>query len=272
MADSLSQVTTQLYPDMVKSILNGVALGSVHWAKVHIPTIVKGDHCSEQEVHAAAGYALVQMHVMDWVAAQKEDPMFSTVIDWLKAQKKTDLKALLAEHASSKEGQLILWNRQNFTIHQGALYLCSMPKSETEDLLLFIVLKVHCVTTLNRCHRDVGHKGHDCTLSSLRECFWWPGMANQMQQSIKSCTHCLQCEGDLSKAPLHPTVATALMDLFYVDFSTIEMTLKLKRLLKVTNILVFQDHFTKHIIVYVTPNQTAKTVTKYLYQGYISIF
>ena len=28
----------------------------------------------------------------------------------------------------------------------------------------------------------------------------------------------------------------------------------------------------KHIIAYVTPDQTAKTVTKFLYQGYISIF
>ena len=71
--------------------------------------------------------------------------MLSTVLDWLKAQKKTDLKALLAEHTCSKEGQLILQNLQNFTIHQGALYLCSMPKGETKDLLLFVVLKAHCV-------------------------------------------------------------------------------------------------------------------------------
>ena len=41
---------------------------------------------------------------------------------------------------------------------------------------------------------------------------------------------------------------------------------------RVANILVFQDHFTKHLLVYVTPDQTAKTVTKFLYGGYISIF
>ena len=65
MADALSQVTTQLDPDTVKSILDRVALGSVYWAEVHNPTIVKGDHCLEQEVHATAGHAFVQMHVMD---------------------------------------------------------------------------------------------------------------------------------------------------------------------------------------------------------------
>ena len=97
-------------------------------------------------------------------------------------------------------------------------------------------------------------------------------MANQMQQSIKSCMHCLQCEGNLSKMPLHPIVASALMDFLHVDFTSIEMTLELNRLPKVTNILVFQDHFTKHIMAYVTPNQTAITVAKFHYWGYILIF
>ena len=97
-------------------------------------------------------------------------------------------------------------------------------------------------------------------------------MANQMQQSIKSCMHCLQHEDDLSKVSLHLIVATAPMDLFHVDFTSIEMTLELNRPPKVTNVLVFQDHFMKHIMAYVTPDQTAKTATKFLYQGYISIF
>ena len=50
------------------------------------------------------------------------------------------------------------------------------------------------------------------------------------------------------------------------------MTMELNQPPRVANILVFQDHFTKHVMVYMTPNQTAKTVTKFLYQGCISIF
>ena len=85
---------------------------------------------------------------------------------------------------------------------------------------------------------------------------------------------CIACNmrADLPKVPLHPIVATAPMDLLHIDFTSIEMTLELNRPPKVANILVFQDHFTKHIMAYVTPNQTAKTVTKFLYQGYILIF
>ena len=90
-------------------------------------------------------------------------------------------------------------------------------------------------------------------------------------QSNKSCAHYLQHESDLSKAPLHPIVTTTLMDLLHVDFTSIKMTLELNRLPKGANVLVFQDHFMKHVMVYVTPDQTAKTVAEFLYQAYISI-
>ena len=164
-ADALSWVTTWLDLDTVRSILNGVTLGTSCQVKVHSPAILEGDHSLGQEVHVAVGHALVQMHVTDWAEAQKEDSMLSTVFDWLKAQKKTDLKVLLAEHTSSKEGQLILQNQQNFTIHQGSLYLCSTSKGETKDLLLFMVSKAHHVIALNGCHRDLSHQGCDCSLS-----------------------------------------------------------------------------------------------------------
>ena len=97
-------------------------------------------------------------------------------------------------------------------------------------------------------------------------------MTSQMRQSIKTCKCCLQQKGGLSKASLHPIVATAPLDFLHVDFISTETTLELNQSPRVANILVFQDHFTKHVLACVTPDQTAKTVAKYLYQGYISIF
>ena len=74
-------------------------------------------------------------------------------------------------------------------------------------------------------------------------------MTNQVQQSIKSCMCYLQHEGNLPKVPLHLIVSTAPMDLLHVDFTTIKITMEPNRPPKVTNILVFQDHFTKHVMV-----------------------
>ena len=74
------------------------------------------------------------------------------------------------------------------------------------------------------------------------------------------------------KPPLCPIVATTPLDLLHVDFTSIETMLELNQSPRVANVLVFQDHVTKHMLAYVTPDQTAKTITKFLHGGYISIF
>ena len=96
-------------------------------------------------------------------------------------------------------------------------------------------------------------------------------MVNQMWKSIKNCICCLKHEDKLPKVPLHPLVATALLDLLHVDFTSIEMTMELNQPPREANVLVFHDHLMKHVMAYVTPNQTAKSVTEIPYQGYILI-
>ena len=97
-------------------------------------------------------------------------------------------------------------------------------------------------------------------------------MAKQMRQTIRACTCCLQYEGDSPKASLCPIVAAAPLDLLHVDFTSIETMLEPNQSPTVANILVFQDHFMKHVLAYVTLDPTAKTIAKFLYVGYISIF
>ena len=48
--------------------------------------------------------------------------------------------------------------------------------------------------------------------------------------------------------------------------------MKLDQPPNVMNLFVFWDHFIKHIMAYMTPNQTVKIFTKILWQGYILIF
>ena len=185
-------VTTHLNPEAVQSILDGVTLGMAHRAESHNPSVVEGNHNVEKEVHVAAGQVQFEMLMTNWATAQEEDPVLNAMLNWLEAQKKTNLRTLLGDHASSKEGWVVWRNHQNFMTLQNALYLHSPPKGENEDLLPFMVLKVHWTPVLNGCHQDAGHQGCDHTLSLLHECFWWPGMAKQMTQTIRACTHCLQ--------------------------------------------------------------------------------
>ena len=64
----------------------------------------------------------------------------------------------------------------------------------------------------------------------------------------------------------------APLELLHVDFTSIETTMELYQPPNMLNLLVFCDHFTKHVMAYMTPNQTVKTVAKFLWQGFILIF
>ena len=92
MADVLSQINTHLGQEAVQSILVGVTLGTAQRAEGDDPAVVEGDHEIEKEVCVTAGQVLVEMHVMDWAAAQREDPKLNAVLCWLEAKKKTDLR------------------------------------------------------------------------------------------------------------------------------------------------------------------------------------
>ena len=71
---------------------------------------------------------------------------------------------------------------------------------------------------------------------------------------------------------MQPIIATAPLELLHVDFTIIEKTMELDQPPNVVSVLAFCDHFMKHIMACMTPNQTAKTVAKFLWQGYILIF
>ena len=176
-ADTLSQITTHLGPEAMQAVLDGATIGAPQRVEGENPNVIESDQQREEEVWVATGWVLVEMHVTDWVAAPKEDPELHTVLQWLESKKKADLRTLLREHASNEEGWMVWRNHQNFTTLCGTLYLHSTPKGENEDLLLFVVPKMHQTATLNGCHLDAGHQGHDLTLSLLQECFWWPGIA-----------------------------------------------------------------------------------------------
>ena len=99
-----------------------------------------------------------------------------------------------------------------------------------------------------------------------------PGKFDQMQLMLEDFERCIQLTGTQCKVPLHPIIVTAPLELLHIHYMSIEMTVELNNPPKVINVKVFQDHFMKHIMAYVTPNQTAKTTAKFPYQGYISIF
>ena len=115
MADALSQITTHLGSESMQTILDRATLGASQRAEGEDPAKIKGGQEKKKEVWVTAGQVLVEMHVTNWAAAQKEDPKLDAVLQWLESKKKTNLRTLLAEHTLSEEGWMVWRNHQNFT-------------------------------------------------------------------------------------------------------------------------------------------------------------
>ena len=128
MADTLSQVTTHLPPEAIQAILDRATIGVSQQVERDRPAIIENEQCLEQEVRATARRMVVEMHITDWAAAQKEDPELDAVLQWLGSRKKADLRTLLGECIMDKEGRMVWRNCQNFISLQGTLYLHSTPK------------------------------------------------------------------------------------------------------------------------------------------------
>ena len=73
-------------------------------------------------------------------------------------------------------------------------------------------------------------------------------MAIQMQKVISNCKQCIQHDGAQAKMSMQPIIATAPLELLHVDFRNIETTMELDQSSNVASVLVFCNHFTKHVM------------------------
>ena len=68
----MSQITTHLNPDMVRSVLDGITLGAAHRVESYDPSIAEDDHGMEKEICVTTGWVLVQLHMTDWAEAHEK--------------------------------------------------------------------------------------------------------------------------------------------------------------------------------------------------------
>ena len=103
----------KLDAETVKSILDGVTVGTIGRADAHDPAVVDADEeihkqIQETAVQARAVHMCVNLDVTDWMAAEQEDPILKTAIKWISDWNVQDLKHLLGDDANTGEGGAIL--------------------------------------------------------------------------------------------------------------------------------------------------------------------
>lgn len=128
-----------------------------------------------------------------------------------------------------------------------------------------LVLPQECRSeALAELHDKMGHLGIDRTLDLVRSRFYWPKLAVDVTDKIKSCERCIKRKALPEKAaPLVNIRTSRPLELVCIDFLSIEPDCS-----RTKDVLVITDHFTKYAVAVPTPNQKAKTVAKCLWDNF----
>ena len=114
--DALSQITSKLDAEIMKSILDGVTMEMTERADAQDLAVAEADeeiHKQVQETAILAQAACINLHVTDWVPTQLEDPILKTMIKWISGQKVQDIKHLLEDDTNTEEGKLFSKSRRS---------------------------------------------------------------------------------------------------------------------------------------------------------------
>ncbi len=157
----------------------------------------------------------------------------------------------------------LLRERERLEFHDGVLY---RRRSVADKVMYQLVLPEEFHSdVLNHLHDDLGHMGIDRTLDLVRNRFYWPKMASDIEHKIRTCGRCIRRKVLPEKAaPLVNISTNRPLQLVCMDFLTLEPDHS-----NTKDVLVITDHFTKYALAIPTPNQKAKTVAKCLWEQFI---
>ena len=89
---------------------------------------------------------------------------------------------------------------------------------------------------------------------------------------MKNCARCRKFKGAPPITKLTKLPCSSPGEILHIDYTSIEETVDLNEKPVIRNVLVMQDHFSKHVVAYVVKDQKAKTAAKALRWGYFGLF
>ena len=143
--------------------------------------------------------------------------------------------------------------RNKLVWRHGLLYKKYFDINLQEERMQFVLPKEYWSCALQVCHDNIGHLGIERSLLLLRDRFYWPNMAQDVEVYVKSCPRCLRFKKLLERATLNPIKMMRPLELIQIDYLTIKAP-KNSRSQKDVNILIVTDHFTRYVQAYVTSN------------------
>lgn len=197
----------------------------------------------------------------DWRSAQRDDPIIGPLLPYVINK----VRPLPGRLARGPESMKLVNEFPHLQVQRGVLYRITEGKEEGEAKCQLVLPRIFRAKALEGLHNDMGHLGRDRTLSLVRDRFYWPRMATDVDEWVKACDRCLRRKGTINqKAPLVSIRTSQPLELVCIDFLTLEMSKG-----GYQNILVITDHFTRYSQAVPTRNQTARTTAEALFNSFI---
>lgn len=192
--------------------------------------------------------------------AQENDDVVGRVLRF----KQTEQRPKLAEiQEEPQEVRLLLRKWEELEINERGLL-----QRRTTNMRQLILPTKYKKLVLEALHNDMGHVGAARTLDLVRQRFYWPYMAKQIEQYVTKECECLKRRKPPRHhvAPMVPIQTTEPFEVVSIDF------LHLEKCKGYEYILVVMDHYTRFCQAYPTRNKSATTAADKLFNDFFLKF
>ena len=269
--EEVQEYLNQIPHPGVKAVLDNAITPIEERAEQGVRLTPDNQECSQEVTIGARPARLATTNVINWKQEQKEDPVLYQIAKHLRVPRDTFRTALL-KVLDKKATAAYIKAKEQLLIKNGILYWKTRQGRANEVVFQFVVPQRHRGAALDGCHREAAHQGQHRSAALMQECFWWPGMTQDLRNHIKKCSRCRKYEAAPPVTPMKPLACSGPGELLHVDFMSIEETVPLKEDPVIHNVLVLQDHFSKYVVAYVVKDQTARTAAETLRIGYFGLF
>ena len=195
-ADMMSQVPKWLDPETVTVLLNHAQNSDIPRAEADDPQLMEEHQRINEDVVLRAHQLVKQdkwfrnLMNRNWVLSQMNDPVLHYVVEWIRhprANTNTLDEFMQTRGVPEVDRRYYAQRQKDFVLKDDLLFLNITPSNSTEAISVFVVPARKQQAAIDGCHRSAGHQGRDCTLSLMKERFWWPGMSRALVMAVSNC-------------------------------------------------------------------------------------
>lgn len=200
-----------------------------------------------------------------WKERQQADREISGLMRWLERGRKP---TLAEQRAQGGTGRKLLGQWARLQVKEGVLCRSVRDPGLDEELRQIVVPEGQVQELLIAYHDQLGHQGHEKTVSLLRRHFYWPNLEATVRTFVQACPRCTLFKARKeARAPMVPIQAKAPLHIVAMDFLTLGRPAD-----RYQNILVITDLFTKYSWAIPTLDQTANTTATALWRAVFQPF